>query len=504
MAGRRIALLAALALLTPAASAEGAFPGANGKIAYLDTAAGGDQISVVNPDGSGATGLGVFGHSPSWSPTGVWIAFTSYQGMLKVLFDGSRQTIIRPDDNNDVGDPVWSPDGTQIAYAHEDGLIHILNADGTGDRTLVQGFDPSWSPDGQRIALSRAYPPEIWTVDVDGTGLTDTGVRGQDVDWSPDGQKLAFTAGVTGGIHTMDSDGTDEVTLTSVTADRGPAWSPDGSSIAFARNSGSDFDLYTMRVEGTDVTPIAAGPGDQDTPTWQPVPPQTETGYARPKGATPLRVSLVRAYPPCTSPNRTHGGPLAVGSCNPPVAASYYLTVGTGDAWPGTFAKFVGAVRFDVKTSPPADVKMTLSTTDVRCRYADAVAGFCGTANADNANVPDYSGGVRVSVVIQATDKDNTSVPAGGTPGSGTNEPFPFGFNATCSLTTDTTIGSDCSIATTANAVLPGIVQGGNRAIWQLGRVDLYDGGPDGNPDTAPDDFDTRNTVFATQGVFVP
>ena len=54
--------------------------------------------------------------------------------------------------------------------------------------------------------------------------------------------------------------------------------------------------------------------------------------HPRPTGATPVRVSLVPAYEPCTSPNRTHGPPLAFPSCSPPVQTSDFLTVGTPDA----------------------------------------------------------------------------------------------------------------------------------------------------------------------------
>src|SRR5207245_8050483 len=75
--------------------------------------------------------------------------------------------------------------------------------------------------------------------------------------------------------------------------------------------------------------------------------------YARPKGATPLRASLVPAYRSCTSPNRMHGGPLAGGSCNPPVQQSNFLTVGTPDA-NGAAAKSIGSVRLDVMPGDPS------------------------------------------------------------------------------------------------------------------------------------------------------
>jgi hypothetical protein len=51
---------------------------------------------------------------------------------------------------------------------------------------------------------------------------------------------------------------------------------------------------------------------------------------------------------------------------------------------------------------------------------------------------------------------------------------------------------------TTFNAVVPGAVSAGKRAIWELDQVVVNDGGADGLAATAP------NTVFERQGVFVP
>jgi hypothetical protein len=51
---------------------------------------------------------------------------------------------------------------------------------------------------------------------------------------------------------------------------------------------------------------------------------------------------------------------------------------------------------------------------------------------------------------------------------------------------------------TTFNAVTPGAIVASQRAVWELGQVTVYDGGPDGVASTAP------NTVFMRQGVCVP
>ena len=69
-------------------------------------------------------------------------------------------------------------------------------------------------------------------------------------------------------------------------------------------------------------------------------------GYPRPRGATPLRVSLVPAYNQCSSPNRTHGPALAFPSCNPPAQTSTTATIGTPDA-NGAQANSTGFVRLE-------------------------------------------------------------------------------------------------------------------------------------------------------------
>ena len=65
-------------------------------------------------------------------------------------------------------------------------------------------------------------------------------------------------------------------------------------------------------------------------------------------------------------------------------------------------------------------------------------------------------------------------------------------------MTGRTGTGSECSVDTTADAVVPGIIDEGARAVLQLGQVTVADGGPDGLAATEP------NGVFAVQGIFVP
>jgi hypothetical protein len=210
-----------------------------------------------------------------------------------------------------------------------------------------------------------------------------------------------------------------------------------------------------------------------------------EPGYPRPKGATPMLASLVVAYQPCTTgTNRQHGGPLNALSCNPPVQTSNQLTVGTGDAWPGTTAKAAGNVRFDVRLdnagTPSVDesnLMVKVDTTDVR-KKSDFTQ--------------DYTGELKENTIIRIIDRDN------GPSEVGVTQDIPLSYAVPCAGTSDTTVGSTCALNTSANSVVPGTVKGGKRAIWQVGKVDVFDGGSDGVASTDP------NTLFMTQGIWAP
>jgi hypothetical protein len=220
-------------------------------------------------------------------------------------------------------------------------------------------------------------------------------------------------------------------------------------------------------------------------------------GFPRPKSASPASFSLVPAYTPCTAPNRTHGPPLAHPSCSPPAQVSGQATVGTPDGLGGA-PNFTGNVRYTVLVGipgPPEDsnVKVTSSLADVRCRPTGA---SCGGAN--SGGPADYAGEVRVAVSMRMTDRWNAVVAGGGTDAA-TVQDTSFEATAPCAQTASTSIGSSCTLNTSANALIPGLVKDTKRTIWALDRVRVYDGGPDQDADTTG-----NNTLFATQGVFIP
>jgi hypothetical protein len=198
--------------------------------------------------------------------------------------------------------------------------------------------------------------------------------------------------------------------------------------------------------------------------------------YARPLSAGRLSAPLVIAFAPCTNPNREHGPPLLGSSCHPPVPASGHLTVG---------AEFAGSVRVSAiagnpgTTADEADVRLRVSLTDV----------WSGAGPAD------YTGELVSSQTVRLTDRWSGSLPPND---PATAEDHTFAFPLSCTATPDPDAGSTCAIDTTADAVTPGLVAEGKRAIWQLGPLQVFDGGSDGVAATEP------NTLFATQGLFAP
>jgi hypothetical protein len=205
--------------------------------------------------------------------------------------------------------------------------------------------------------------------------------------------------------------------------------------------------------------------------------------YVRPRGATPFVTSLVPAYDACTTPNRTHGPALAHPSCNPPSQASDNVTVGTPDA-NGQPANSVGSFRYAVL---PGDPATTPDESDVAFAFKLADVRTAGT-------FADYAGELQSRVTIRMTDRRNATTGNG----SGTVEDLNLPATVLCATTPDTTVGSSCNLATTLDAITPGLVRESVRSIWQLGQVEVLDGGADGDVDTP------GNEVFARQGIFIP
>lgn len=216
-------VIVATATVTPAENAEAAWPGDDGRLVFIipvaDNTARGDVYTSL-PDGSD----------------------------LQRLTTSQSATI-----------PAWSPDGTRILF-REGGNINVMQADGSGVRSVVSGVvrgDVGWSPDGARIIYATL--DEIVTMAVDG-GTPSTIIACElcaSPVYSPDGSLIAYI-NEAGDLLTMDPDGTEQRVLADDASYYRPDFSPDGSLILVDRHKLSATDIWTISVDDGTGTPLTS------------------------------------------------------------------------------------------------------------------------------------------------------------------------------------------------------------------------------------------------------
>ena len=222
--------------------------------------------------------------------------------------DGSNQHNISNAPGGDYS-PAWSPDERWLAFMSDrnggNPNVWVMEPDGSNPRqvTDIPGISeyPTWSPDSNRIAFHCTFGRrlsngtgdfEICVVNFDGTELiqlTDTEGESKLPAWSPDGSKIAFQTNRDGWptlpdyeplgydpgefgddeIYLMNADGSDQTNLTNNPREdeEFPAWSRDGH-IVFSRYGC----LMAMNADGSGLTPIGSCEEGGHFPDWhQPV-----------------------------------------------------------------------------------------------------------------------------------------------------------------------------------------------------------------------------------------
>ncbi|MGH2858290.1 MAG: TolB family protein, partial [Solirubrobacteraceae bacterium] len=314
---RSIQVLLAFALaalmLVDAGSAAAAYPGADGEVALTSTQDGPRQIFVAGSTGiRNLTGVGSAAQEtqPKFSPDGREILFTrSAPGLagsqLFVMSATGKDRVQLTHMPTGASDPTWSPDGTSVAFVSARGggtpNIFTMRTDGTDLRQVTHDTagksELAWSPRGDEIAFVRepagGGDRDIYSIKPNGTGMKDLTNDPANFDlqpaYSPDGDSIVYSgAGHPNGESVA-------MDLWIISADGGssqpvehqgsgysdgayPAWSPDGTTIAFAANDGTGYyHVWSVPATGGLNTPLVANslpdgnPVDEEV-DWQPLP----------------------------------------------------------------------------------------------------------------------------------------------------------------------------------------------------------------------------------------
>ncbi|MBK1717224.1 PD40 domain-containing protein [Thiocystis violacea] len=267
----------AVTLLVPMAAWPAAGP--NGSIAYsaVDTAGDGfEEVFTVEPDGSGLTNLtaGLPGHAsqPVWSPDGTRILFNDSYFELGYSF--SNLWVMDADGGN----------ATQLTF----------ESDPAGSGYLWQNYSPTWSPDGSEVLWTtvREGEADIYRANADGSNPRPFIVDEPTVEtpfgtvpasqfypaWSPDGTRVAFMELLTlNAVALVEASGEGPVSyVESPTGDfsfQSPSWSPDSLQLVYLRQTGGSpgWSIVVANADGSGVVDITPeGLADFTDPRFSP------------------------------------------------------------------------------------------------------------------------------------------------------------------------------------------------------------------------------------------
>ncbi len=211
--------------------------------------------------------------SAAWSPDGRKLAFSVTSFALPDYgYDGIHVLDLATRKDVEVGpsalDLAWSADGTRLAAVDNRGIF-VVGSDGS-DQLLFQGtrhgdYSPTWSPSGSVAFARRGHGSTIWTVDRPG-GRPRVLADGAWPAWSPDGTRIAYRSDC--GIRFVTPSGRDvtpasrQVTFSTrhprwcegIGVAGAPAWSPDGTQLAIATMAKNGrASVYIVNADGSNL-----------------------------------------------------------------------------------------------------------------------------------------------------------------------------------------------------------------------------------------------------------
>lgn len=268
-----------------------------GTVGYLLKASpkDGPVAGIVYADGKRGPEGGV--RNPSWSPDGKSVVYYRFdvtnraQNTRLHSWDPKREyryTDVFPTQCAKSGRLAITD--LDFPFGNPTASLSVMNVDGSARQKVFQRQDgaalvPTWSPDCQWIAFGfgtffggRGFAPaNIFMVKADGSEnkqVTNSKVNAGFPAWHPDGRTLIYRvwgtpeSPDTRGLRALDLQRGEVKVLTSGW-DNFPFISPSGDRVVFTRREPDfDFEVYTMKPDGSDVKRVTTTRGADAHATW--------------------------------------------------------------------------------------------------------------------------------------------------------------------------------------------------------------------------------------------
>jgi TolB protein len=266
------------------------------RIVFVSNRTGAKEIWTMSWDGTNQKALthyGTISSFPSISPDGMKVAFTSWlrESPRVIMFslETGRQLPFYNQRASMNCCLSFSPNGKEVIFsstaAGGPAQLYMANPDGSGFRRLTSSgsidtepkINPKTGTDTVFVSGRGSGNPQLYLMSQDGTTVRLTDGTGDAVNpaWSPDGTKIAFawTRGYEPGnfnIFILDVASRQLVQLTNHEGrNENPSWAPDGVHIVYANKRGANSQLWTMLADGTQKKPIT-NQGSNEKPVWAP------------------------------------------------------------------------------------------------------------------------------------------------------------------------------------------------------------------------------------------